>query len=130
MAVTATNSASNLQMNYMKLLIAQMQNQNPLEPMSNTEMASQMAQFSQLEQLENLNTSFSSVMKNTQMTYANSLLGQRVVYADSNGKYVGGTVKAVGKDGDNILLRVGDADSTTNDAEVNLNDILAIGKTN
>lgn len=130
MAVSATNSASNLQMSYMKLLIAQMQNQNPLEPMSNTEMASQMAQFSQLEQLESMNTTFSSVLKSTQMNYANSLIGKRVVYADSNGNYQGATVKAVGKDGDDILLRVGATDSTTNDAEVKLDDILAIGNTN
>jgi flagellar basal-body rod modification protein FlgD len=121
MAVSAVNSSADMKMDYMKLLLAQMQNQNPLEPMSNTEMASQMAQFSQLEQLENMNTTFSSVLKNTQLNYANSLIGKRVVYEDSNGKLTGADVEAVGIEGSDILLKVGDT-------QVNVNDVLAIGQ--
>ncbi|MHC4424212.1 MAG: flagellar hook capping FlgD N-terminal domain-containing protein, partial [Planctomycetota bacterium] len=49
--VSSTASASDIQMDYMKLLITQLQNQNPLEPLSNNEMASQLAQFSSLQQL-------------------------------------------------------------------------------
>lgn len=40
---------------FLKLMIAQLQNQNPLEPMDGTEYAAQLAQFSSLEQLTNLN---------------------------------------------------------------------------
>jgi len=42
---------------FLELMIAQLQNQNPLEPMDGTEYASQLAQFSSLEQLSNLNES-------------------------------------------------------------------------
>lgn len=40
---------------FMTLLITQMQNQDPLNPSSDTEFISQLAQFSSLEQMENLN---------------------------------------------------------------------------
>lgn len=46
---------------FMKMLIAQMQNQDPLNPMDGTEFAVQLAQFSSLEQLQNLNTTMSSL---------------------------------------------------------------------
>ncbi len=40
---------------FLELMVAQLQNQNPLEPMDGTEYAAQLAQFSSLEQLTNLN---------------------------------------------------------------------------
>ena len=39
MSTSEIASASSIQMDYMKLLITQLQNQNPLEPMDNNEMA-------------------------------------------------------------------------------------------
>ena len=42
---------------FLELMIAQLQNQNPLDPMDGTEYAAQLAQFSSLEQLTNLNES-------------------------------------------------------------------------
>jgi len=74
------NSASNIQADYMKLLITQLQNQNPLEPLDNNEMASQLAQFSQLQQLESMNESFAKVLATTELAYANSLIGKEVSF--------------------------------------------------
>jgi len=79
-SLSATSSASNIQMDYMKLLITQLQNQNPLEPLDNNEMASQLAQFSQLQQLESMNESFSQALATAELTYANSLLGKQVSF--------------------------------------------------
>ena len=73
-------SATSIQMDFMKVLIAQLQNQNPLEPMDNNEMASQMAQFSQLQQLESMNSNFAEVLATTRRTYANSLIGKEVTF--------------------------------------------------
>ena len=81
---SAINSASNIQMNYMKLLITQLQNQNPLEPMDNNEMASQLAQFSQLQQLESMNSNFADVLSTTDRNYANSLIGKEISFASEN----------------------------------------------
>ena len=78
------NSASDIQMNYMKLLITQLQNQNPLEPMDNNDMASQLAQFSQLQQLETMNSKFADILSATEHNYANSLIGKEISFASEN----------------------------------------------
>lgn len=79
-SLSPINSASSIQMDYMKLLITQLQNQNPLEPLDNNEMASQLAQFSQLQQIESMNTSFAGVLATAERTYANSLMGKEISF--------------------------------------------------
>ena len=80
MAALSTASASEIQMDYMKLLVTQLQNQNPLEPLDNKDMSAQLAQFSQLQQTENLNTSFGKVLESVQRSYASSLIGKEVSF--------------------------------------------------
>ncbi|MCC6501715.1 MAG: hypothetical protein IT362_01100 [Deltaproteobacteria bacterium] len=46
---------------FLKLLVTQLENQDPLNPTENTEFVAQLAQFSSLEGIQNLNTSFSGV---------------------------------------------------------------------
>ena len=80
MSMPAITSASNIQTDYMKLLVTQLQNQNPLEPMDNDQMTSQLAQFSQLEQLASMNSSFAKVLEIVEHNYATSLLGKEVSF--------------------------------------------------
>ena len=56
-AVTSTNTTNNVmgQDAFMKMLIAQLKNQDPLNPMDGTQFAVQLAQFTSLEKLTNLN---------------------------------------------------------------------------
>lgn len=84
MAITGIESSSKIQMDYMKLLVTQMQNQNPLEPMDNSQMTSQLTQISQLEQMESQTSSFSKVLETTERNYAASLLGKEVSYYVTN----------------------------------------------
>lgn len=77
-SVSPSMSASNIEMDYMTLLIAQLQNQNPLEPLDNNEMATQLAQFSQLSQLETMNENFEQTLLTVQFDYASSLIGKEV----------------------------------------------------
>ena len=112
MSTAGIASASNIQMDYMKLLVAQLQNQNPLEPLDNNEMASQLAQFSQLQQLESMNSNFAKVLTAVEHTYANSLIGKEVSFiAETPTGDTGiatGTVEQVYNDVDGqILLVVG-----------------------
>jgi len=55
-ATTAQGKASLGKDDFMKLMISQLKNQDPLNPMDGTEFSAQLAQFSSLEQLSNLNT--------------------------------------------------------------------------
>ncbi len=112
MATTSgVSSASDIQMDYMKLLVTQLQNQDPMSPMDNNQMASQLTSMSELQQLENMNTSFSKVLTATQWSYGNSLLGKEVSFTDSTNASTGvssGTVSQVaeGTDGE-LMLTVG-----------------------
>ncbi|MEM7516765.1 MAG: flagellar hook capping FlgD N-terminal domain-containing protein [Planctomycetota bacterium] len=49
---------------FMQLLVAQMENQDPLEPTDNTEYVAQLAQFSELEQSEQLNLQMEQLNEN------------------------------------------------------------------
>lgn len=68
---------------FLQLLIAEMQNQDPLEPTTNTEWISQMATFSQLEELQSL----SSTTENSQIF---SLVGKNVTVSveDTSGNTI------------------------------------------
>jgi len=82
MATTASiaGSSDKIRLDYMKLLVAQLQNQDPMEPMKNEEMASQLAQLSELEQLENMNSTFAEVLLSQQFTQATATIGKEVTY--------------------------------------------------
>ena len=113
---SGTLTASSIQTDYLNLLVAQLQYQNPLEPLDNNEMAAQLAQFSQLEQLESINSRFASILATTERAYANSLIDREVSFigeTESGAEdVVSGTVTEVynsttGDDSD-IFLLVGD----------------------
>jgi len=74
-----TKASGTLDQNdFLKLLVAQMQFQDPLNPKSNTDMAAQMAQFTALQQSTEMSSSLS-------MLQANGLIGSNVkVQIDSN----------------------------------------------
>lgn len=67
---------------FMQLLVTQMSNQNPLEPMNNTEFIGQLAQFSSLEQMQNV-ASAMEMLALSQTASTNSqmvnLIGKRVI---------------------------------------------------
>jgi flagellar basal-body rod modification protein FlgD len=112
MSTTAITSASDMQMNYMKLLVTQLQNQNPLEPLNNSEMASQLAQFSQLQQLESMNSSFAKVLETAEHNYATSLIGKEVSFVGETQSgttdIISGKVEQIFNDVDGqIVLSVG-----------------------
>jgi len=61
---------------FLKLLITQLQYQDPLNPMDNTEMVAQLAQFSALEQMSNLNGQMSQHRQQAAMLQALPVLGE------------------------------------------------------
>ncbi|MFS2126528.1 flagellar hook assembly protein FlgD [Pseudomonas sp. Pseusp97] len=80
---TATAGKSNLGKDeFLKLLVAQMNNQDPMSPQENGEFIAQLAQFSTVEGIQSLNTSMDSVLSNyqsSQALQASSLVGRKVI---------------------------------------------------
>jgi flagellar basal-body rod modification protein FlgD len=67
---------------FLNLLVAQLNNQDPLSPQSNGEFVSQLAQFSQVEGIEKMNTSMDSMLsgyQSSQALQASSLVGRKVI---------------------------------------------------
>jgi flagellar basal-body rod modification protein FlgD len=80
---------------FMKLLVAQMRQQNPMEPTDDKEMIAQMTQFSMLEQITNMATANADIAAAGRMAQAVTLLGRTVTYLDSNGATQTGAVEQV-----------------------------------
>ncbi|PRR70263.1 hypothetical protein MHLNE_07680 [Moorella humiferrea] len=108
-AAGVTNTGGLGKDDFLKLLAAQLRNQDPLNPMSNTEFIAQMAQFSVLEQMYNLNENFSLLRQELQesmMLQAVSLMGKEVT-AVLDDEVLTGTVGKVTATTDGIFLEVG-----------------------
>jgi flagellar basal-body rod modification protein FlgD len=79
----STTGASTLgKDSFLKLLVTQMQNQNPLDPQDNSEFVAQLAQFSSLETMQNLSTSVDAIggmYQSSQALQASSLVGSSVI---------------------------------------------------
>jgi len=103
-------SASEQRLDFMTLLVEELRNQNPLEPMDHQQMAAQLAQFSQLEETEKMNTnletinetikqmdgSFQAAMFLAELDYARNLLGQQIRFAtDQEGQELSGKVQSL-----------------------------------
>src|SRR5436305_15150033 len=71
---------------FLKLLAAQLQNQNPLNPTDDQQFLAQMAQMSEVEQVTNLAASQEQATSSQQMTEAVGLIGRTVTWLDANGQ--------------------------------------------
>ena len=102
---------------FMKLLLAQLKNQDPLKPMDGTDFAAQLAQFSSLEQLKNLNTTLETQSLN-QMTlgYAQSvnMIGKEAVANSGNTITANGQTTefnySLAKDAQSVTISIMDKD--------------------
>jgi len=77
---------------FLTLLIAEMQNQDPTKPMDPAQMVSQLATVSQVSQSVKANTTLSSLLTATSLSQAEQLIGKKVVSADGQ---TSGTVVSV-----------------------------------
>jgi len=78
---------------FLKLLVVQLQNQDPLNPMDNQQFITQMAQLTSLEELQSLNNTASSASATGQLGLAASLIGRNVEWTDATGNLQRGTVQ-------------------------------------
>lgn len=94
---------------FLQLLVMEMQYQDPMNPVDNTEMIAQLAEFASLEQMNNLNESFemlSGSFDQLNFISASSLVGHEVTGIDEEGNVIEGTVETVHLDGSLVYLNV------------------------
>ena len=99
---TTLSSASNQALGaqqFLQLLTTELQNQDPLQPMDNTQSVAQLAQFSALQATNELNQSFQNFQSNFGVLQSSALIGKQVsvVTTDSSGNSssVSGTVTGI-----------------------------------
>ncbi|GAF67637.1 unnamed protein product [marine sediment metagenome] len=90
---------------FMKLLIAQLQNQNPMDPMSNSEMITQMSQLTAVDGIRQLNDNFADILELYKLTSGTGLLGKQVEYEHEGGTF-SGLVEAVSTRDSTLKLTV------------------------
>ena len=104
---TTKSSTSSLgKDDFLKILVAQLQNQDPLNPMDNTQFISQMAQFSSLEQMQSLNQTLT-------LSQAYNMVGKTIsvtgnVANDGSQTTITGQVDSIVNSGGIAYLVVGD----------------------
>lgn len=95
-ATQTTSTAKNDVMgkdDFLRLLVAQLQSQDPMNPMESTDFTAQLAQFSSLEQLQNINTSLGTIGSSQSVLTNSQAVG-----------FIGKTITAIG---DTIDVRNG-----------------------
>jgi flagellar basal-body rod modification protein FlgD len=80
---------------FLKLLIAQLENQDPSSPMDTSAMMQQTTQLAMMEQLTSMADDSSAALALQQRMLAASLVGADVTYATADGSRATGTVGAV-----------------------------------
>ena len=88
---------------FLKLLVAQMKNQDPTEPMDATQQMAQLATFSQVEQTIKTNKNLESLLQRTSLQEANSVIGRTVTSEDGK---ISGVVKEVTLYNDGIVAKL------------------------
>ncbi|HKZ97453.1 MAG TPA: flagellar hook assembly protein FlgD [Hyphomicrobiaceae bacterium] len=90
---SSAQAAATLDYNaFLKLLIAQLQNQDPTNPMDSTEYMAQLAAFSNVEQAIRANVKLDSLLTASALTQADGLIGRTVTSDDGT---VSGKIEAV-----------------------------------
>jgi len=108
-AITAATESALGKDAFLQLLVTQMQYQDPLDPVDNSQMIAQLAQFSSLEQMQGLNASFELLSGNVdQLNFlsASDMLGKTVSGITESGSIVEGEVEKVQLNGSLVYLTV------------------------
>lgn len=104
---------------FLKLLVAQMRYQNPMEPADGAQMLQQTAQFTQVETLQSMVELQQQLMGFSQITLATNLVGKEVTASTSDGTLITGIVESTRFGSEGPLLNI---DGT----EVGLEAVVAI----
>lgn len=85
---------------FLRLLVAQMKNQDPTAPMESTDYVAQLATFSQVEQSVQINSKLDSILQASTFAQAGDLIGKQITSSDGE---VSGIIKEVRLYSDGIM---------------------------
>ncbi|MDW6024422.1 flagellar hook assembly protein FlgD [Mesorhizobium sp. BAC0120] len=99
---------------FLKLLVAELKNQDPTKPMESTDFVAQLATFSQVEQSVQSNAKLDQILQSNTLTQAGSLIGREITSADGKTSGIISQVKvysdglmAILKDGSQLVVGPG-----------------------
>jgi flagellar basal-body rod modification protein FlgD len=101
---------------FLKLLVAEMKNQDPTKPMESTDFVAQLATFSQVEQSVQSNSKLDQILQSTVLSQAGSLIGREITSADGKTSGVISEVKI--KSGGIVAVLEGGKEITVGDGVV------------
>lgn len=117
---------------FLKILITQLKNQDPMNPMEDKEFIAQMAQFTTVEQLMNINTQVSSLSQS--LSIASSMIGKEITWIQSGAKdsITGEEAEGTVKKGlvESIVMKDGKQYAVVGAVEVLLSNITSIAAYN
>lgn len=91
---------------FIKMMITQLQNQDPMEPAKNEQLLAQMSQIGQLESSQTLQASLKSLVLQNNVGAASGLIGKMVQGQDDLGDPLEGLVTSVRVEADRVLLEL------------------------
>jgi flagellar basal-body rod modification protein FlgD len=93
---SAANPFANLNLNdFIQMMITELQNQDPTNPMSSDEMLQEITQMGQISTAEQLDTTLTGMETGQNLSNASAMIGMQVEGADAKGNPVSGTVGSV-----------------------------------
>ena len=106
---TNTLRSSKMQLktdDFIKMMVTQLQNQDPLEPAKNQELLAQMSQIGQLQSAEMLQSSLKGLVLQNQIGSAGNLIGKMINGLDDQNQKVSGLVQSVRVQDEQVYLEL------------------------
>jgi flagellar basal-body rod modification protein FlgD len=111
-STSSSNSNNTLTANdFISLLITELQNQDPTQPMSNTDLLTQMSQIGQLESTDQMQTTLQGITLQSSIGSAGNLIGKEIQGLDDQNNNVSGIVTGVQVQNQQVYLALDSGDS-------------------
>jgi flagellar basal-body rod modification protein FlgD len=88
------------------MMVTQLENQDPTQPMSNSDLLSQISEIGQLQSSDDLQSTLQSMQLQTNLGSGSALLGKSVQGTDANSNPVTGVVNSLQVSGNNVTLQL------------------------
>jgi flagellar basal-body rod modification protein FlgD len=105
---TSSSQSSSGSSEFMLMMMAQLRNQNPLDPMQDKDMMGQIAQLNSLEELKSIRTMMEASYHSSQSAYGMEMIGKDVKALLDSGETVTGTVTGASWISNTMYLQIGE----------------------